>query len=111
MTARCIGLGWNRPTYWDGNRKSDTERREESGMAKMGGIMKLLEAIQDVQGALDGLMWRECADYGAPDDTYEWYYAESGVYIIRHKKLKTCFFTKARSPEDAFNKLRKQWLA
>lgn len=71
------------------------------------------DAMHVVAGALngDGIRWRECADYGAPDDTFEWYYAENGLYVIRHKKLKCCNFIKARSPADAFNKFKGLYLS
>ena len=75
--------------------------------------MSINEAMHIVAAWLnDGeICWRECADYGAPDDTFEWYYAKNGVYVIRHKKLKCCNFIKARSPEDAFYKLKGLYLS
>lgn len=60
---------------------------------------------------MDDVRWRNCVDYGAPDDTYEWYYAEERLYILRHKKMKTCFFVKASSPADAFDRFRKTYLS
>lgn len=70
--------------------------------------ISLDDAIHIAAAGLNGgeIRWRECADYGAPDNTFEWYYAENGLYVIRHKKLKCCNFIKARSPADAFNKLK-----
>jgi len=68
------------------------------------------QAIQECFQALDRVRWRDCKDEGAPDDTFEWYYAENRLYVIRHKRLKTCFFVKAGSPLDAFGKLRARYL-
>lgn len=68
------------------------------------------KAIQECYEALDRVRWRECENEGAPDDTFEWYYAEDRLYVIRHKKMKMYYFVKASSPLDAFGKMRARYL-
>lgn len=75
----------------------------------MGGSkMRLDCAIHDLYDAMSAgaISWKDCKDYGGFDDTYEWYYAEDRLYVIRHKKLHTCFITRAKSPEHAYMNLK-----
>ena len=60
------------------------------------------QMIHKVLEDFDQVRWRDCCDYGAPDDVYEWYYAENMLYVVRHKKLKTYYFVKAKSPASAY---------
>ena len=72
--------------------------------------MNFDKMLHVVDVGLDGLRWQECKDYGAPDDSYEWYYAEERLYVIRNKKMKAYYFVGAKSPTEAFEKLRKRFL-
>ena len=44
-----------------------------------------------------------------PEDTWQWYYAEEGFYVIRHKHTGSYCFIEARSPADAFTKLKRRY--
>lgn len=72
--------------------------------------MRVDEAFQAAAEGLSRVKWRPVtAEYGAPEGTYEWYYAENGLYLIRHRRLGTVRFLRARSPLDAWEKLTKIW--
>ena len=64
------------------------------------------DAIHKIAKDLDEVRWRDCKDYGAFDGTFEWYYAESQLYVIRHKRLKHIYLIKAKSPADAMTRLK-----
>ena len=68
------------------------------------------EMLHNVSDGFENVRWRNCQDYGAPDDSYEWYYAENRLYVIRGRKMKAYHFVYAKSPEDAFERLRQRFL-
>lgn len=72
--------------------------------------MNFDEILRSVAEGLDNVRWRSCQGYGAPDDTYEWYYAEGRLYVIRSRKMKGYHFVYGKSPEDAFERLRQRFL-
>ena len=71
-------------------------------------LMKAIdESARTLLDGLDQVKWRSFRDCGAPDETYEWYYAENGVYIVRHHRLKSIQLIKAMSPKTAWDKLKR----
>ena len=55
-------------------------------------------AFQTVFSAIKKVKWRECEQ----NNLYEWYYAESQIYIIHSKESDAYFFVKAKSPLNAY---------
>ena len=51
-------------------------------------------AIHRVFAAMNEVRWWPFEN----DPSYEYYYAEERLYILRHKRYKTCYFVKAGSP-------------
>lgn len=76
----------------------------------MGDEMSFDRMVQEVESGLSVQTWRNCKDCGAPDDLFEWYYAEDRLYVIRNRKMKGYYFVYAKSPADAWEKLRKRYL-
>lgn len=76
----------------------------------MGSEMSLDQMIHEVESGLEGVRWRNCKDCGAPDDLFEWYYAENRLIVIRNRKMKAYYFVYAKSPADAWERLRKRYL-
>lgn len=68
------------------------------------GRMRHDAVIHDGLRALDFVRWRDCAD----DAGYEWYYAESRLYIIRCKATGAIWNVYAHGPRDAFRKVSAQ---
>ena len=56
------------------------------------------ELFQGVLKAINSVRWRDCEE----DDSYEWYYAEDMLYVIRLKLVNAYWFIKAKSPSKAF---------
>ena len=70
--------------------------------------MQIDQMLHTVADRIDKVRWRDCKEYGAKDDTYEWYYAEDELYIIRHKQLGHIYFISARSPVKAVERLERR---
>lgn len=67
--------------------------------------------IQLAANALERARWHSCQDEGAPNDKFDWYYAENKIYVIRNKAMKSYNFIRAKSPKEAWEKLEKQFLS
>ena len=69
--------------------------------------MNIDDAIQKAFTAMKNVRWRDCES----DNAYEWYYAESMLYVIRQKETGAHWFIKSKSPDTALecvlNKIRK----
>lgn len=76
----------------------------------MVGEMNFNRMIQAVESGLEERRWQNCRDYGATDDLFEWYYAEDRLYVIRNRKMKAYYFVYAKSPAEAWERLRKRYL-
>ena len=59
--------------------------------------------IANVVYAFKGIKWRDCES----DDAYEWYYAENMLYVIREKKTRAYWFVKAKSPQTAYECMKR----
>lgn len=49
----------------------------------------------------DEVHWRDFHDVGVDESYYDYYYAESGLYIIRDKALGSYSFEEALNPKEA----------
>ena len=60
--------------------------------------------IQALFNVLKEIKWRECES----NDNFEWYYAEAMHYIVHEKATDSYYFVKAKSPNNAYETVRKK---
>lgn len=53
--------------------------------------------------------WRDFNDVGLDEPYYDYYYAESELYIIRDRITECMWFIEARSPKEALEELKDRW--
>ena len=51
-----------------------------------------------------GARWHDFNDVGMDEPYYDYYYAEDGLYFIRDRVYQTVWATRAKSPNEAFEK-------
>lgn len=64
------------------------------------------QKIQDVYKILDRLYFRDFKDVGLDEPDFDYYYAESTLYVIRHRKTKSYYFVCADKPANALLKVK-----
>ena len=62
--------------------------------------------IQDVYRILDRLYFRDFKDVRIDEPDFDYYYAESTLYVIRHRKTKAYYFVCADKPANALLKVK-----
>lgn len=76
----------------------------------MNAAMNTDNAIHILTEDLKNLIWKDYDSPSTRECVYEWYYAEAGYYVFRHKHLRSIHLVKAKSPDDAFEKIRRNYL-
>ena len=52
------------------------------------------------------IRWHDFHSVGIEEDYYDYYYAESQLYVIRDSCMSKYYFAKAKSPSEALQKFR-----
>ncbi len=55
------------------------------------------------------ILWRDFKDVGIKENWYDYYYAESELYILRDRITEGMWFIEARSPKQALEILRERF--
>ena len=54
----------------------------------------------------NGVRWHDFHEVGIDESYYDYYYAESMLYVIRDRLMNTYYFVEARSPGKALAKYK-----
>ena len=69
-------------------------------------MMTLDKAIHRVYDDLNQIPFRDFQSVGVDEHYYLWYYAESGLYIIKDVMIDCLYLIEARSPVKALKKVK-----
>ena len=64
------------------------------------------KAIHQLYDDIKEIRFNDFLSLGADEHYFDWYYAESGLYIIRDVMIDALYFIEARSPVKALEQLK-----
>lgn len=70
--------------------------------------MSVDKILQEAFKNLDRIYFRDFKDVGVDEKEFDYYYAESTLYIIRNRKLKYYYFVTAPNPANALMQVKNE---